>query len=205
MRYLDDARQCAADPIEGPPPTVLHKVLTGKKGRPKYVIDHKVLAGASKYRGPKGIAQALECSAKTVRRRLLEHKLAEPGGSVITSVRLPDGRTLRIHHGNQPRQATLTAGQLDNLLHNAKTLFPGFGRAMLQGYVRSQGHYVTDKQLRESYWRVFGMPTDWVRRTIERKAYSVAGPNSLCHHDGQHGLYSTSHPSLWAPAQPTPL
>ncbi|KAJ3001057.1 hypothetical protein NUW54_g6678 [Trametes sanguinea] len=39
-----------------------------------------------------------------------------------------------------------------------------------------------------AYVRVRGAPAIFGRRIIVRKKYQVAGPNSLVHHDGQHGL-----------------
>ena len=44
--------------------------------------------------------------------------------------------------------------------------------------------------IRASYERVHGAPASLINRPIERQVYHVAGPNSLCHHDGQHGPFS---------------
>ena len=45
----------------------------------------------------------------------------------------------------------------------------------------------------ESYLRVIGPPNNqFGNRRIERRVYSVPGPNTLWHHDGQHGRSSCS-------------
>lgn len=40
----------------------------------------------------------------------------------------------------------------------------------------------------ESYLRVYGTPGVFGDRAIHRRVYTVAGANSLWHHDGQHGM-----------------
>jgi hypothetical protein len=67
-------------------------------------------------------------------------------------------------------------------------LFPNFGRQMLDGHFRFLGHHVPRSRILESYARVHGAPTTMFgAKRIQRRVYSVPGPNSLYHHDGQHG------------------
>ncbi|KIY61682.1 hypothetical protein CYLTODRAFT_325120, partial [Cylindrobasidium torrendii FP15055 ss-10] len=58
----------------------------------------------------------------------------------------------------------------------------------ITGHLRHLGLTVPRERIREAYERVMGAPASLVNRSITRRVYRVAGPNSLWHHDGQHGL-----------------
>ncbi|KAJ7677312.1 hypothetical protein B0H17DRAFT_902312, partial [Mycena rosella] len=75
----------------------------------------------------------------------------------------------------------LSDDELDNLLLWLRSHFH-------HGMLRHLGHRVQQERVRQSLLRI-----DPVRRILERiriwyRVYSVPGPNSLWHHDGQHGL-----------------
>ena len=89
------------------------------------------------------------------------------------------------------REAEGSTDQLDAIIAAKLEIFPQFGRSMLYGSLKADGHKVSMERIRESYLRVHGAPGVFGTRVIHRKVYSVAGANSLWHHDGQHGTLST--------------
>ena len=62
---------------------------------------------------------------------------------------------------------------------------------MIFGRLKAAGHHVPVERIAASYLRVRGTPGSFSGRTIHRRVYKVAGANSLWHHDGQHGKYSS--------------
>lgn len=58
---------------------------------------------------------------------------------------------------------------------------------MIAGHFRQLGYRVPTSRIRESYNRVHGPPVSYTNTATGRQPYRVAGPNSLSHHDGQHG------------------
>lgn len=65
--------------------------------------------------------------------------------------------------------------------------FPLFGHCMIRGSLKSLGYDVSDNRITASFVCVQGVPGVFGGRTIHCRAYHIAGPNSLWHHDGQHG------------------
>ncbi|KAF9050909.1 hypothetical protein BDP27DRAFT_668555 [Rhodocollybia butyracea] len=84
--------------------------------------------------------------------------------------------------------STLSDDELDAVIGHILEVFPAFGRRMIAGHLRHLGHSVPRARIRLSYERVTGSPAFLTARPIERWRYHVAGPNSLWHHDGQHGM-----------------
>ncbi|GBE88207.1 hypothetical protein SCP_1300210 [Sparassis crispa] len=79
--------------------------------------------------------------------------------------------------------------QLDRAVGDILQVFPEFGRKMIDGHLKSQGHNVPRNCVEDSYAHVHGAPAIFgSRRPLVRRKYSVPGPLSLVHHDGQHGL-----------------
>ncbi len=79
---------------------------------------------------------------------------------------------------------------LDMLLIRLRTHYRRAGVSMLNGMLRRLGHRISAERLRQSLLRI-----DPVRRIFEPirirwREYHVLGPNSLWHHDGQHGKLS---------------
>ena len=69
--------------------------------------------------------------------------------------------------------------------------FPSYGRCMIDGHLRHMGHRISRVRLQQSYAHVHGPPVSaFGPRRIHRRVYYVPGPNSLWHHDGQHGIFS---------------
>lgn len=162
-------------------------------GRPRIHIDEGFLSRALDLRGHAGIAEALRCSPRTVRRPAQEAGLSRPGLRVSTPYIAPDGSQRRTWNPRASKPASkhtpISDEDLDRFMFNILQLFLTFGRAMIKGKLESQGIIVSRSRLRLSYLRVHGTPTPFGSVRIGRKKYSVPGVNSLWHHDGQHGLY----------------
>ncbi len=60
---------------------------------------------------------------------------------------------------------------------------------MLNGMLRRLGHRVPIEHIRQSLLRIDPVRQIFERIRIRRREYRVLGPNSLWHHDGQHGRF----------------
>ena len=80
------------------------------------------------------------------------------------------------------RFSCLTDAELDQRVEAIKMDMPDVGQRMVQGLLRSQGITVPQRRIRESLKRVdpINVGLRW-RPRIQRKPYSVPGPNSLWH------------------------
>jgi hypothetical protein len=192
MDDLNQACHRSMDPPSSGPPVVIQRQSVGSRGRPRVEINTSFLSNALQYRGPYSLSKIVGCSARTIRRRALEQGLVEPGLPVHSITVASDGSLTRIHASAIPPTADLTDEQLDALIASKLQIFPQFGRSMLQGSLRALGYRVPMTRIAASYLRVHGAPGRFGQRVIHRKKYSVAGANSLWHHDGQHGKPSIS-------------
>lgn len=182
---LDDACHRSSDVPDAPALVVAIRTRTGNRGRPRLNIDPTFLQAALVLRGPTGLAPVFNCHPRTVRRRALALGLVEPEQPVY---RHTDGGVAREYNVPAPMAPpALDDVALDILTHDILTVFPTFGRRMIAGHMRSQGHKISRDRLQASYMRVHGTPAAFGNRAIHRRAYKVAGANSLWHHDGQHG------------------
>ena len=86
--------------------------------------------------------------------------------------------------------STMTDVQLDNLLLQLKTHFRRAGITMIVGMLRQLGHRVPRERIQASLLRIDPVHCVFNRIHIRRRVYSVPGPNSLWHHDGQHGEFN---------------
>lgn len=171
----------------GEPLKVYHYQLTG--GRPKIVIDPNFLRSVSNRRQPSDIADLLPCCGRTVRRRLLEHGLAVPGPPVFVEFEDAEGQTIRVHNFESVGRIPtfyISDELLDLAVFEILRVFPDFGLIMTTGQLRHFGIWVPRQRIRDSIVRVQGVPPTFGRRKIGRRPYSVAGPNCLWHHDGNH-------------------
>nr|VWO99246.1 N/A [Ganoderma boninense] len=188
VQELDQACTQSVDPPDAAPLPIIQTIRTGRRGRPPKQIQRDFLEFALEMRGPKRIAELLGCSSRTVRREALRLGLAEPGPPVFSATTAADGTPIQQHSTVTPPVSDLSDEQLDQAIAAILTTFPHFGRQMIAGNLRASGHRVPDKRIRASYLRVRGAPAVFGQRIIVRKKYQVPGPNSLVHHDGQHGL-----------------
>lgn len=185
---LDDVSAQSADIVEHPPILPIQISHSGRRGRPRKEIDPAILATSLQYRGPTHIAPVFGCSARTIRRRALEQGLVEPCPPVYLTYEDPEsGETVRFYSSSTAPMSTLSDEELDTVIQHILEVFPAFGQQMISGHLRHLGHIVPRERIRASYERVTGAPAHSTSRPIERRRYQVAGPNSLWHHDGQHG------------------
>ena len=186
---LDAACHQSVDPPDLAHLPVITLGHTGRRGRPSKLIDRTFLQYALGVRGPAKIARLLDCCPRTVRRQAIRLGLVQPRPPVFQRVVQPDGSVTRQRAPLAPPPASLSDDELDHAVRHILTVFPDFGRTMIAGHLAAHGHRVSDARIRLSYVRVRGAPPSFGRRRIVRKRYQVPGPNSLWHHDGQHGAF----------------
>jgi hypothetical protein len=88
---------------------------------------------------------------------------------------------------SRPVQSTLSNSPLDAAISEILEISPAFGRSMINGQLKASRHEVTRECIVAPYLSVHGAPGFFGDPSIHQKAYKVAGANSLCHHDRQHG------------------
>ena len=93
----------------------------------------------------------------------------------------------------EPLSATstgpLTNSQLDHLISELQRHYTRAGITMLEGMLRRLGYRISREAIRQSLLRIDPVQRVFERIRIRRRTYSVPGPNSLWHHDGQHGTF----------------
>lgn len=136
-------------------------------GRPKFVIPREQLVYMLDYDiSVSDIAHALGVSKSTIKRRLREYGI---------SVRC--------------QQEVLTDAALDELVRGVQEEFPNAGYRRVYSQLKSRSIKVTQSRVRESMHRTDpeGVAMRWLSIT-PRTVYSVRGPLSLWHIDGNHKL-----------------
>ncbi|KAJ6481519.1 hypothetical protein C8R47DRAFT_982430 [Mycena vitilis] len=83
--------------------------------------------------------------------------------------------------------SSISDDDLDSLILRLRSHFRRAGLGMLDGMLRRLGHRVPRERVRQSLLRIDPVRRIFERIRIRRRVYSVPGPNSLWHHDGQHG------------------
>ncbi|KAJ7650340.1 hypothetical protein FB45DRAFT_730216 [Roridomyces roridus] len=196
-------------------PTVIERVYTGRPGRPRYAIDPDFLQFAHEHRSTSGIGHFLGVSRGTVRSAILQQGLAEPQPAPFYDPHLEDADAgeddiLDPQHDIPPNLlpdiptgtghiSEISDDDLDSLLLRLRTHFRRAGLSMLDGLLRRLGHRVPRERVRESLSRIDPVQRVFQRIRIRRREYSVAGPNALWHHDGQHGesIHNVRIERLW--------
>ena len=187
---LETAVTVSADIPDMPPVQFGGTLPSETTGRPKIDIRPEHLALLSTGRTThQAIADLYQCSARTIRRRLLDYGLSTPGPPVYVEEVQEDGSILRVYSaGRSSDLSQMTDDELDGVMLTIYEQFPSFGRRMIDGYLMALGERVPRQRILDSYHRVIGPPVStFGNRRIQRRVYSVPGPNSLWHHDGQHG------------------
>ncbi|KAJ7053160.1 hypothetical protein C8F01DRAFT_996937 [Mycena amicta] len=82
----------------------------------------------------------------------------------------------------------MTDDDLDLLLLRLRIHYRRAGIRMLHGMLLRLGHRVPHERIRQSLLRIDPVRRIFERIRIRRREYRVLGPNSLWHHDGQHGM-----------------
>jgi hypothetical protein len=83
--------------------------------------------------------------------------------------------------------STLSDADLDELILCLRRHYCRAGVTMLHGMLLRLGHRIPRERIRQSLLRIDPVQRVFERIRIRRRTYSVPGPNSLWHHDGQHG------------------
>jgi len=76
---------------------------------------------------------------------------------------------------------------LDAVILRLRQQFTRAGITMLHGMLRQLGYRIPRERIRQSLYCIDPVHRIFGRIRIRRRIYSVAGPNALWHHDGQHG------------------
>lgn len=83
--------------------------------------------------------------------------------------------------------STISNAELDGLIAMLRNSYIRAGITILDGMLRQLGYRIPRSRIRESLLRIDPVQRVFERIRIRRRVYSVPGPNSLWHHDGQHG------------------
>ena len=111
------------------------------------------------------IASLLNCSTRTIQRRLLELQITSQHFSHISDC------------------------DLDQIVRAFNALHPQCGERVVMGHLRSQGIRVQRARVRASLHRVDSIGIELrSRRVLHRREYHVECPNALWHLDGYHKL-----------------
>lgn len=84
--------------------------------------------------------------------------------------------------------SNITDADLDTTVRMLRHHYSRAGITMLDGLLRALGYHIPRSHIRESLLRIDPVQRVFERIRIRRRVYSVPGPNSLWHHDGQHGI-----------------
>lgn len=168
---------------------MLSVVRSGQRGRPKFEISEDFLRFAYHRLSISSMAEFLNVHRNTVRKALLGYGIATQlespfverfGGDGIVSYTRP--------------LSTISDDILDGKIRQIRER-EGFGRAgvsVLHGLLLAEGHRVPRERIRLSLTRIDPQNRIFRARLIQRRTYTVAGPNAIWHHDGQHGVQSIS-------------
>ncbi|KAF5366951.1 hypothetical protein D9757_010853 [Collybiopsis confluens] len=158
---------------------VVWKEKLGNRGRPRIVIDRDFLAWAYRLRSSAGIARFLGISRTTLKTMnpALYQNLSKALLAITTQLR---SRSLK--------PGSIDDEALDMEIRRLHMAFPRAGLRMLDGMLRQGGIIVPQDRISLSLYRVDPVKRVFDRVRLKRRGYSVPGPNSLWHHDGQHGL-----------------
>ncbi|KAK7051234.1 hypothetical protein VNI00_004734 [Paramarasmius palmivorus] len=188
---LDESRNTIHDPPDAPFPFFQPEENHEPQGpgRPRKHIDPQLLSIAVNMRQTKKLARILQVHTRTLRRRALEQNLVEPGEPVYVEFVTEEGLVMRVYRSSTGTVSDISDDQLDDSIRSIIQSFPSFGRRLIQGHLKFMGIHIPRSRVEASYARVVGLPLQsFGVRTIMRRIYTVPGPNSLWHHDGQHGL-----------------
>jgi hypothetical protein len=84
-------------------------------------------------------------------------------------------------------QSAISDNELDDLVIRLRRHFRRAGVTMLRGMLQRLGYRISRERITQSLLRIDPVQRVFQRILIRRRVYSVPGPISLWHHDGQHG------------------
>ena len=169
LPILQSALELLSRPLDGacPQPCIINQ---GSRGRPRLQVDEENLRFFLEYGfKTREIAEFFSVSQRTVQRRMEALGLRE----------------------DVPRYTALSDDELDEVVRAICHEFPNCGVRRMQWFLLHRGIRVQWERVRESLRRndPEGVLLRSLQRTfINRRAYSVAGPLSLWHMDGNHKL-----------------
>lgn len=145
------------------PPAVVWDEHTGHRGRPKKRINEEFLRSAVQFYGPTKIARFLGVDKSVVEREIEEYGLVHTWS-----------RRFRI---TDPED-------IQHLVLNALSRNPEYGSRILKVSIKvtTSLNIARERILQAMPFRRRGR-----HGPPRRRRYSVLGPNSIWHHDGQHG------------------
>ncbi|KAF8804313.1 hypothetical protein BYT27DRAFT_7259298 [Phlegmacium glaucopus] len=128
-------------PPDASPIVLGNTIHSGQRGRPPVDIKCEDLALLASGRTTmKDIADLYQCGARTIRRRMLEFGLSEPGLPVYTEQEQDDGSVERVYsRGSCANLSQATDEELDAILISIYEQFPSFGKRMIDGYLMALG------------------------------------------------------------------
>jgi hypothetical protein len=197
--------QIAADSSHEGHPVLVQHLPSDRPGRPRIWIDPDFLRWAYSQRSTASISQFLGVSRTTVRNALLEHGIVQPQDNPFARRRDSMANAvpgpLALLDPNLPENpftdpllvsytspvSNLSDEELDQHIFQIRRHFRQAGQSMLHGMLRNLGHQVPIQRIRDSLVRLDPVRRVFERIRIRRRVYHVLGPNSLWHHDGQHG------------------
>ncbi|KAG8691154.1 hypothetical protein FRC11_006349 [Ceratobasidium sp. 423] len=186
---LDQGCVASLDPLPGGESIVVtYRSSRAGTGRPRIEFDPQLLSYALELRGSHELAFVLGCSSRTIRRRALELGLVEPDHPVCTWEETSPGDMVPVFHQPTRNFSEIADQELLRVISEALSIFPYFGNKLMAGYLKSRGLSIPRDRVRWALQEVKGAPGVFGARAIHRVKYQVPGPNSLWHHDGQHGL-----------------
>lgn len=122
---------------------------------------------------------------------LIEHGFSCVQISEMMGVSLRTVRRRMSEYGLSIRQTYSALGddELIQLLRNHLENFPTCGYRLADGWLRQKGYRIQESRIREAMRRIdpLGVASRWFT-TIQRRTYSVYGPQALWHLDGNHKL-----------------
>jgi hypothetical protein len=83
--------------------------------------------------------------------------------------------------------STISDNELDQQIIDIRRHFPLAGVTMIHGALQARQMRIPRRRISESLMRIDPVRRVFGRQSICRRKYKVPGPNSLWHHDGQHG------------------
>ena len=151
-------------------PSNCQAIYTGSAGRPAFAIPRETLKLYLSYGfSLQKIADMFGTSSKTISRRVKSYSLRE----------------------EVPKYDDISDEALDSTVSAVLHNFPNCGIRRMKGFLLGQGIRVQWSRVRSSLWRTD--PSGILLRTsqlniVNRRHYSVPGPRSLWHLDGNHKL-----------------
>ena len=122
---------------------------------------------------------------------LIEHGFSCVQISEMVGVSLRTVRRRMSEYGLSIRQtySLVEDDELIQLLRSHLENFPTCGYRLADGWLRQKGYRIQESRIREAMRRIdpLGVASRWLT-TIQRRKYTVCGPQALWHLDGNHKL-----------------